>query len=73
MATVFKSFHGGTALDDANHKLDASVRFVCSRQLYRRIAKEARLRKRRTISEWLRELVEAHFEAQDARERVPGG
>jgi hypothetical protein len=49
--------------DDTNHKLDASVRFVCSRVLYRRVRLEARRVKRRTVSEFVRTVLEAYLDA----------
>ena len=58
--------------DDANHKLDCSIRFVLSRQLFRLVRAEAAEVKRRSVSEFVRGVIERYFEDRDARSRVPG-
>lgn len=57
---------------DANHRLDSSVRFVCSRHLYKRLRTAAKEVKRRTISEFVRQIIEEYLEAKESRERTPG-
>lgn len=56
---------------DANHRLDRAVRFACTRTLELRLRRSAREVKRRTLSEYVRQILERHEDAKDSRETVP--
>lgn len=57
--------------DDSNHKLECSLRVVCTRHLLRRVRAEAREVKRRTVSEFIRTVLEQYFSEKDRRQSVP--
>lgn len=74
MVRVFQSDHEVAPLTDhrdANHRLDRAVRFACTLHLEMRLRRSAREVKRRTLSEYIRQVLERHEDSKDALARVP--